>query len=1613
MESLLAFLLIASAKAAALVLLVLVTNALLSRWIVARWRYLFWGLVAVRLVLPPLLPSGTSLFNLWTAGMALASSPTVPARAAVPSAEAPALMFAPKPAPAVTVAAEVPAVPPLVANPVSSPSSVPASAPQQMMALKPEKGESAAARPLSWRIHISPWLAGFALWLAGVAALLGTMLVRHGRLVARVRRLAPVSDPAVLALLDACRAELNISGTVVVVETPAVQSPALLGILRPRLLLPAGLAASLGHEELRHVILHELAHFRRRDIAVNWLMALVQALHWFNPFVWLAFHRMRQEQELACDETVLAVLRPEERRRYGHTLLALTDSFPRHGIVGGVGILESTDHLVRRLEQIRGYRPSGRFQGWLAAMLFLGLGALALTEARPRIPPHFFQALAVPGGTVVVSARDVYPPTLGGYSIMLYGPPATPEAERGEFLSGCLRQEGGAGIEKAVLADVDGDGKDDVVVWGQGQVGRSASAFGFDVGRKQVTLLAEVPNLEPEADPVARLRQPPQKSPPPVPERLSGQAAKTEIANPKPPRKEIPFEWLKPHLDECLMAADQIVVGKMKFAYYGPGMDFGHPRLLELIPQRTIFNVDGGRPFVQGSRKLLLDAHEHTTAHERQVPFLVNQTSLFLFLRKTTLSDEIKKKYGVNAKDEMVDVCIPDWGVVIDLEKNDRLWQDYGVDSPEKLVEAVEKMSCCRDTGLSRAERIRKLQALMETTRQEPIYQETIPKLIAHLQADPLPPIVGTGDWGPVSESGLVCRLTTDRTEYRSSDKVFALIEVKNQGSQSVMFGFYLMNFDVSQDGRHFFRLTLPSSAEQRADQSAIMLLPGATRSTTVVLNPWNPAPNSQFASLRPGKMEISASIMSGRGQLVEATSREFQFKGKFEEVLPVAAAPRFEIAREKCAALGVSVQKVAEVVGTWDGKDPKALEGLTVEAMDGKKIRLLDLGTIAVVAPQSKATGQGGARPGVSMDDFFKICASGNADQVKAAIMAGADVNAKDKDGKSPLMVAAGNQNGSGVVPLLLEAGAEVHAKDGQGDAALMRFSQRPCPWMDPQVLPMLLRAGAVGAEWPKLRKSIAEVRTPADVVALAKSGANLNAADGGGWTPLMLAVALNQPAEVVSAWIESGAGVNARDKGGLTPLMLAAQYNSSETVAVLLHSGAKVNARMESGWMPLTWAVWRHGDPKTIKALLQAGAQIDPEQKLYELSPLSLAARGNPDPEVLQLLLGAGAKVDAAGQSDEMPMMDKPTPLMLASAFNTPEIVRLLLQAGADPKNRRDRDKTPLMLASQNTRHPEIVSQLIRAGAEIEARNQFQQTPLLLAARYNSHPEVVKTLLQAGAEIEARDHFHQTPLLLAARNNGHPEVVKALLQAGAKIEAQDSSGATPLMLAAAYNRNLPVLDSLLRAGAKINAKDSEGRTSLMCAIERNGNPEIATALIQAGADTAVKDKEGRTLLQAATKNANPQILESLLRSGADANSKDGAGRSLLLLAARDNSNPEVVLLLLHSGAEINAKDNEGQTPLMAAVKGNGVRGIVESLLRSGAEVNAKDGLGRTALHQAAKANYYGGSYVLDLLLKAGAEVNARDNEGRSALDGAKERTIQDEEKNDRIAILLKAGAK
>jgi beta-lactamase regulating signal transducer with metallopeptidase domain len=339
----LASLLKASWQAAVLILLVLAAQWAFGRRLNPRWRYGLWLLVLIRLALPWTIPSSASVFNLLT--LSGASSSLVGWRAAAAGPSSPAGQ-----------ATAVAHTEPLDYEPAL---------------------QSAPAPRLSTSAR---WLLG--LWLAGASALTAGLWVTHVRLSRRVARRRPLTDAALLDLLENCKQEMGVQVPVTLVETGEVGSPALFGFVRPRLLLPAGLRQSFSAAELRYVFLHELGHIKRSDILIGWLTTALQILHWFNPLVWLAFHRMRVDRELACDALALAHLRAEENQPYGRTIIKLLETFGRSAWAPSLaGTVENKNQLKERISMIAQFKKTNHGLA-LAVALFAGLGLVTLTDAQ-------------------------------------------------------------------------------------------------------------------------------------------------------------------------------------------------------------------------------------------------------------------------------------------------------------------------------------------------------------------------------------------------------------------------------------------------------------------------------------------------------------------------------------------------------------------------------------------------------------------------------------------------------------------------------------------------------------------------------------------------------------------------------------------------------------------------------------------------------------------------------------------------------------------------------------------------------------------------------------------------------------------------------------------------------------------------------------------------------------------------------------------------------------------------------------------------------------------------------------------------------------------------------
>lgn len=343
-------------QVAALVLLILALQRVLGNRLSPRWRYALWWIVVLRLALPPISIAGIDLEQ----SLAAEPAPRPVAEAVAPAPEALVPVTA---APPITVE-------PAPATPPTPPAADPAIDPEVTPGL-------AAASP-----GLPANLILLGLWIAGVIGLLVFTLIREALAASRLSYAPPVRYPELTTLVDRCRAEAGIRRGIAVVVTDRTRVPALIGLFRPRLLLPPAILDRLSQQELRYVIHHELEHVRHHDLLVNWLLQILLCLNWMNPFVWLAFARLRSDREIVRDLGVLGRTTDTDGRAYGRTILRIVElAVPMRAPTARVAILETKKDVKRRVTMLARHENRTVRSAFGGAVITVCLALLATVAA--------------------------------------------------------------------------------------------------------------------------------------------------------------------------------------------------------------------------------------------------------------------------------------------------------------------------------------------------------------------------------------------------------------------------------------------------------------------------------------------------------------------------------------------------------------------------------------------------------------------------------------------------------------------------------------------------------------------------------------------------------------------------------------------------------------------------------------------------------------------------------------------------------------------------------------------------------------------------------------------------------------------------------------------------------------------------------------------------------------------------------------------------------------------------------------------------------------------------------------------------------------------------------
>lgn len=271
------------------------------------------------------------------------------------------------------------------------------------------------------------------LWFFGAAILLIWLFYAHYSLARRLKTKENPVPEEVFRILEGCQKTTGVKRKIGIVIQDIVPAPSIIGILRPKILLTPDILNS-NRRELNYILLHELVHYRRKDLAANYLLLFLQVIHWFNPVVWVCFRRIRQDMEAAADERVLRLLDPSEHKDYGRALLKVLETYSlKIGLAPRlVGMVDDRKNMERRIRMIK---MADFFQSRRRRVIFTGilclvvLGSVLWTSASAQGVAYEIGdfSLQVPsawdvqrGETELLFEKDHRP--IGGVQILNYEP---------------------------------------------------------------------------------------------------------------------------------------------------------------------------------------------------------------------------------------------------------------------------------------------------------------------------------------------------------------------------------------------------------------------------------------------------------------------------------------------------------------------------------------------------------------------------------------------------------------------------------------------------------------------------------------------------------------------------------------------------------------------------------------------------------------------------------------------------------------------------------------------------------------------------------------------------------------------------------------------------------------------------------------------------------------------------------------------------------------------------------------------------------------------------------------------------------------------------------------
>ncbi|MCR3761485.1 M56 family metallopeptidase [Clostridium felsineum] len=195
------------------------------------------------------------------------------------------------------------------------------------------------------------------IWMLGLMLIFMYIIYLNIFVAVKIKNYKKSYDVRLNSILESCKEIMKVRKNISILTSKEARTPSLYGLFRVKILACESHMERLTDNEIKYVFLHELAHYKRKDIVFNWIIIILQSIYFFNPLIWYAFYKMREDCEVACDDLALEKLNHSEYKDYGRTVLKLLRFFSESNFIPlTAGLAKNKSSYKRRIIMISNFK---------------------------------------------------------------------------------------------------------------------------------------------------------------------------------------------------------------------------------------------------------------------------------------------------------------------------------------------------------------------------------------------------------------------------------------------------------------------------------------------------------------------------------------------------------------------------------------------------------------------------------------------------------------------------------------------------------------------------------------------------------------------------------------------------------------------------------------------------------------------------------------------------------------------------------------------------------------------------------------------------------------------------------------------------------------------------------------------------------------------------------------------------------------------------------------------------------------------------------------------------------------------------------------------------------